>query len=220
MTFFSPTNWELIHEQSLTDIVTKVVGSFNGNPLLVKTMLVEAPATWTKAAEVTQAVDLSPLGEWTPDKKYEILWLNQLTLIKPLKLDTYDGFRLKIERVRWINLLDIQIYQSLENMPQIYNEPATSLAASAISSATVAASTTSISLIAANASRKWIKIINTSATADLYIDYDGAASLLDYAEKIPRGGNNAIVISGEEWRGAIAGIWSTANGAAMIREAT
>ncbi len=219
MSLFSPDNWQLIHEQALTDAVTRISTSYNGNSLFVKASLSGAPDTWTKAGEIFQIVDLSLLGEWTPNKKYELLWLNQLTLVNPVKLDDYSSFRLKIERAKWVNPLTIQIYQSIDTM-QIFVDPnsvpAPSGGATAVTATTIGAATTSTQLLPANANRKFATIMNTSATADIFVDTDGAVSTLSFAYKIPRGGSNSIQI--ENWKGAVHAVWSAANGAAEVRE--
>lgn len=221
MTLFSPANWQLIHEQSLTDVVTRISAPYSGNSLFVKASLLGAPETWTKAGEVFQIVDIPSIGEWTPNKRYELLWLNQLTLINPVKLDDYGGFKLKIERAKWVNPLTVQIYQSIDSM-QIFVEPGQvvipSADATASAATVVAAATTSTQLLAVNANRKYATIMNTSATADLFLDTDGAVSLVSYAYKIPRGGSNSIQI--DNWKGVVHGIWSAANGAAEIRDYT
>lgn len=221
MTLFSPANWQLISNQDLTDVVVKIGANYNGNSLFVLPKLDGAPATWTKAGEIWQLVDVPGVGEWAVNRKYELLWLNQLTLINPVKLDDYSGFKLKIERAKWVNPLTIQIYQSIDPMQifvepgqiNIPNEDATTSTAS-----TVVAATTSTQLLAANPNRKYANIVNTSATADLFIDTDGAVSTVSYSQKIPKGGSNWIEV--RNWKGTVHGVWTAANGAAEIRDYT
>jgi hypothetical protein len=92
------------------------------------------------------------------------------------------------------------------------NTPTSSTAAPS----TVAASTTSGTIIAANSNRKGLTIWNDS-TANLYIDFDSAASTTDYAVKIAAGGYYEMPFN---YTGLISGIWDTANGNAKIRELT
>ena len=92
-------------------------------------------------------------------------------------------------------------------------QPVTS--ATATSSA-VNASTTSVSLLAANASRKGAIIWNAS-TAILYLDLDAASSNSAYAVQIGAGDYSEVPFG---FTGEISGVWAAANGNAHIREFT
>lgn len=81
---------------------------------------------------------------------------------------------------------------------------------------TVAASTTSQTLIVANSNRKGLTVWNNS-TATLYIDFDSAASASDYAVKIAADGYFEMPFN---YTGVISSIWSAANGNALVRELT
>ncbi|BAY77958.1 hypothetical protein NIES25_44280 [Nostoc linckia NIES-25] len=81
---------------------------------------------------------------------------------------------------------------------------------------TVAASTSSGTILAANSNRKGATIWNDS-TANLFIDFDSAASLSDFAVKIAAGGYYELPFN---YTGVISGIWSAANGNALVRELT
>lgn len=80
----------------------------------------------------------------------------------------------------------------------------------------VNASTTSVTILALNSNRKGATIWNNS-TADLYIDFDSAASTSDFAVKLSAGGYFELPF---DYTGVISGIWSAANGAALVRELT
>jgi hypothetical protein len=92
-------------------------------------------------------------------------------------------------------------------------QPVTS--ATATSSA-VNASTTSVSLLAANTSRKGATIWNAS-TAILYLDLDAASSNSAYAVQIGAGDYYEVPFG---FTGEISGVWAAANGNAQIREFT
>lgn len=81
---------------------------------------------------------------------------------------------------------------------------------------TVAASTSSQTIAAANANRKGLTIWNNS-TANLYIDFDSAATASDAAVSIAAGGYFEMPFN---YTGIISGIWSAANGNALVRELT
>lgn len=80
----------------------------------------------------------------------------------------------------------------------------------------VNASATSVTILALNSNRKGATIWNNS-TADLYIDFDSAASTSDFAVKLSAGGYFELPF---DYTGVISGIWSAANGAALVRELT
>ncbi|MCC5641128.1 hypothetical protein LC593_35970 [Nostoc sp. CHAB 5844] len=81
---------------------------------------------------------------------------------------------------------------------------------------TVAASITSVTIIAANSTRKGLTIWNKS-TANLYIDFDSAASTTDFAVNVAAGGYYEMPFN---YTGVISGIWDAANGNALVRELT
>lgn len=88
------------------------------------------------------------------------------------------------------------------------------LSSSAATSTSVAASATSVSLVAANSNRIGVSIFNDS-TSDLYCDFDAEASITSFAVKIAGGGYYEMPYG---YTGQISGIWSDANGSAMVRE--
>uniref|UniRef100_A0A832M3X7 Uncharacterized protein n=1 Tax=Oscillatoriales cyanobacterium SpSt-402 TaxID=2282168 RepID=A0A832M3X7_9CYAN len=87
---------------------------------------------------------------------------------------------------------------------------------SSISATGIPGATSSTSLLASNASRKGATIFNNS-TADLYVELGGTASTTAFAVKLDPGGYFEVPYS---YTGAIAGIWSAANGTALVREYT
>lgn len=124
----------------------------------------------------------------------------------------------KLSKLRFLPLrkqkqLTISIWDSelmpLSN-PAAPNYPISTVAAST----TVASSVTSVAILAANANRKGATIWNAS-TAILYMDLDAAATATDYAAKLDPGGYYEVPFG---FTGAISGIWSAANGSALVRE--
>lgn len=95
-----------------------------------------------------------------------------------------------------------------------YSVPST--VASNSAGTTVAASTTSVSLLASNAARKGATIWNTS-TGNLYIDFGATVATTAYTAKINSGGYYEVPF---QYNGAIAGVWDNTNGSAFIRELT
>lgn len=123
----------------------------------------------------------------------------------------------KLSKLRFLPLrkqrqLTISIWDS-EIMP-ISNPSVSYPVSTTAASTTVASSTTSVAILAANASRKGATIWNAS-TATLFMDLDAAASAADYAAKLDPGGYYEVPFG---FTGAISGIWSAANGSALIRE--
>lgn len=80
----------------------------------------------------------------------------------------------------------------------------------------VASSTTSQTIAAANSNRKGLTIWNKS-TANLYIDFDSSASTSDAAVEIAGGGYYEMPFN---YTGIVSGIWDAENGNAYVRELT
>lgn len=80
----------------------------------------------------------------------------------------------------------------------------------------VAASVTSVTLLAENANRRRLILYNES-TADLYVKFGATASATSYTVKL---GPGDTYESPTDWvyTGVIDGIWSAANGAAQVTE--
>lgn len=101
----------------------------------------------------------------------------------------------------------------------LYNPPSVTVTESTSgtsTASTVAASATSVTVLAANSNRKGATIWNDS-TANLFIDFDSSASISDFAVKIAAGGYFELPFN---YTGVISGIWSAANGSALVRELT
>lgn len=101
----------------------------------------------------------------------------------------------------------------------LYNPPSVTVTESTSGTSTpttVTASATSVTVLAANSSRKGATIWNDS-TANLFIDFDSAATTSEFAVKIAAGGYFELPFN---YTGVISGIWSAANGNALVRELT
>lgn len=124
--------------------------------------------------------------------------------------------RLAFKIIRASGMLAPWTVQIEKNTMPLYNAAVTlqPITASTANATTVASSATSVSLLAANSSRKGATIWNAS-TATLYLDLDAAATMTDYAAKLDPGGYYEVPYS---FTGAISGIWSAANGNALVRE--
>ena len=92
--------------------------------------------------------------------------------------------------------------------PAAFSKPSTAAAS------TVASSATSVSLLAANLSRAGFSVWNAS-TAILYLDYGATATASAYAVRIDPAG---YFESPTAFTGQVSGIWSAANGSALVRE--
>jgi hypothetical protein len=78
----------------------------------------------------------------------------------------------------------------------------------------VAASITSVTLLAANSVRKGAAIWNNS-TANLYLEFGAAAATNAFTVRLSAGGYYEIPFT---YTGQISGIWDSANGVALVRE--
>jgi hypothetical protein len=110
----------------------------------------------------------------------------------------------------WTVFIDVWLPTMPINNPSAPNYPVSTSAAST----TVAASITSVAVLASNATRKGASIWNAS-TATLYLDLDAVATVTDYAARLDPNGYYEVPYG---YTGAIAGIWTAANGNALVRE--
>jgi hypothetical protein len=101
----------------------------------------------------------------------------------------------------------------LHNPASVTVTPSTSNTATPTS---VAASITSVSLLAANPTRKGTTIWNNS-TANLYVELGETASTSAFTARVGAGGYYEIPFT---YTGVISGIWDAANGGALVRELT
>lgn len=87
----------------------------------------------------------------------------------------------------------------------------------------VVASATSVTLQAANTSRKGLVVVNDSTGADLYVKLGATASVTSYTYFLPRGINGQLSILELPpicFTGVVDGIWSSASGNARVTELT
>lgn len=88
------------------------------------------------------------------------------------------------------------------------------LKSNAVTASNIAASITSIQILAANAERKGATIWNHSA-ANLFLELGSKAALTAFALKITPGSYYELPFG---YSGRISGIWDAANGFAFVRE--
>jgi hypothetical protein len=79
----------------------------------------------------------------------------------------------------------------------------------------VAASTSSVTLAAANATRRGLSVYN-DGTANLFVKHGATASASSFTVKVPAGG--LYELPAPYYRGVVDGIWDVANGSARITE--
>jgi hypothetical protein len=92
--------------------------------------------------------------------------------------------------------------------------PVSSSSSSALT--TVASAITSTTILAANSNRKDAKIYNNS-TARLYLAFAATATVAAFTILLEAGGTYEMSIL---YTGLISGIWSAANGSALVTELT
>jgi len=99
----------------------------------------------------------------------------------------------------------------LYNPSSVTVTPSTSATATPTS---VASSATSVSLLAANSSRKGSTIWNNS-TANLYVEFGATASTTAFTARLGAGGYYEVPFT---YTGTVSGIWDAVNGSALVRE--
>ena len=82
---------------------------------------------------------------------------------------------------------------------------------------TVAASAVSVSLVASNAARRQVVIVN-DGNKSLYVAFAATASTTAFTVRL--GGGNEFVSELDSYTGVISGIWDVAAGSARITEIT
>ncbi|MBD2202757.1 hypothetical protein H6G33_17920 [Calothrix sp. FACHB-1219] len=101
----------------------------------------------------------------------------------------------------------------------LYNPSVSTVVESTSSTSTptsVNSSASSVTILEANVTRKGATIWNNS-TATLYIEFGATASASAFTAKLLAGGYYEVPFN---YTGVISGIWSAANGAALVRELT
>lgn len=99
--------------------------------------------------------------------------------------------------------------------PMPFISDSNSQSSTSANTTTVQASITSVSLLAANASRKGLTIYNNSSLGTLYVGFGATVSAANFAVKI---NPNTTWECPEDYDGMVTGIWSSASGSAQITE--
>ncbi len=118
---------------------------------------------------------------------------------------------LPLRKQRNLTVSFFEIAMPLSNPSTPSSQSSTSAAAT-----TVPGSTSSQVILAANAARKGATVYNAS-TATLYLDLEPTASTSTYSALLVPGGYYEVPFG---YTGVIAGVWSAANGNALVRELT
>ena len=128
-----------------------------------------------------------------------------------LNLSCPYPYYLKIRPYRGFQGLNVSIWKA--SMPLV-NGSTHQQNSSTATGSTISAVTTSVILLAENSSRLGATIQNNS-NGRLYLDFDLSVTSSDYAIKMDPGAYYEVPYN---YTGPIAGVWSTANGNALIRE--
>ena len=94
--------------------------------------------------------------------------------------------------------------------------PEAPVATTSATNTQVAASVTSVSLLASNSSRKTASVFNDSATATLYLTYGATSATTAYKVQVSPGSYFEFPLP--IYTGAVSGIWTAAVGNAVISE--
>jgi hypothetical protein len=209
--------WIKVGSWQIAQKLTLLPTNFKSRLAIKISNIANLKSTWFVAGSLYQVVDIAPIGAVSIDKKISVLIRDSILFIPEAIQPTY---KLKFEKVDWIDSLTISIYQDSMplNFEPVINIPSTS--ASTATSTTVGLSTTSVSLLAANTNRKKL-IISNNSNQDLYIDFDATASVADHSIRIPKvtGAGFIATYELEGFTGPVSGIWGAAgSGAALVRE--
>ena len=215
MNFFSATNWRLLKTAQIDQDDFSLTTKYSGNPLLIKVSTQAKNLLSNKAGLIYQGADIQGLGRVQITDKVSIDFDN-LAIFCWRKMPSYQLF---FERSGWINTtLKIQIYQSI--MPLEFEPQQSNNKGSTVGGTPVNTSASSVTLLAANANRKALRIVNTS-NRDLYINLGATATLASYAAKLPKLPASGIPSAYENdvYTGVVSGIWdSVGSGSAQVIE--
>jgi len=122
-----------------------------------------------------------------------------------------------VSQVQYLKVVDAT--ENSTNKWKVEADGAARIVADAVSTATVtsvASSITVVTIAALNTARRAIAIYNNS-TADLYLKYGATASTSSFSVRIPPSGYWEMPTR-PTYTGVLTGIWSAANGAALVTE--
>lgn len=171
----------------------------------------QAKPSWRNAGELEQFAFLPELGS-TVLKRQAITFGNA----QLFELAAYPVSYLRFAPVAWLKFRTNITIKNIESMP-IYQDISTPIASSEVVANAVPVSTVQVLLLAANEARLGFSITNASSNRILYIDFDGNATVSDYAVRIPA---NSTYEPPLNYTGNVYGIWNGADaaGKAFVRE--
>jgi hypothetical protein len=209
--------WTEIGSWTIVDYETLLSVNFTSRLIVKVSEVANLRPSWNWAGYFYQYLNIEPIGLTRIDKKISVSTKEAILFVPEIFKPSYT---LKFIRADWIDSLILTVYE--DSMPLTF-EPIVNIPnqnASSATSTTVPISTTSVSLLAANANRKKLVIANNT-NQDLFIDFDATASVADHSIKIPRVTASGFIATYElqQYTGVVSGIWGAAGtGAALIRE--
>jgi hypothetical protein len=169
----------------------------------------QAKPNWRNAGELEQFVFLPEIG-------FTVLKTQTITFGTPqlFELAIAPVSYLRFAPVAW---LKFRTNITIKNIMPIYQDVSMPISSSSVSAAAVPVSTAQVLLLAANETRLGFSITNASGNRILYIDFDGNATVTDYALRIP---SNSTYEPPVNYTGNVYGIWNgtDATGKAFVRE--
>jgi hypothetical protein len=209
-------SWNQVGQYAIADIETALSTSFTSRLAIQASNVSLLKPTWHWAGYFVQYLDIPDFGLTRIEQKHN-LSLRESSLFVPTIF--HPSYKLKFYKAEWIDSLTLTIFEDSMTLNS-YNAAPDPNAATATTT-NVALSTTSVTLIAANASRKGRVTIGNNSNQDLYISLGATASLLSYAYKIPKLPANGIPVDREidGYNGVVSGIFAAAGtGGAICTE--
>jgi hypothetical protein len=197
---------------------TNIPVTFKSQIITQATAISNLKPTWYQAGYFIQSIVIPPIGLVRIEDKINVPTKESSLFIPKIFKPNYQ---LKFYKADWIDSLKLTIYE--DSMPLNYSPDAASIPnvfASSAASFTIPVSATSVSLLAANTTRKKM-IISNNSNQDLFIDFDATAAVADHSIKIPKVTAAGYIASYEleEYTGVVSGVWAAAgSGAALVRE--
>lgn len=164
---------------------------------------------WRRAGFITELIEVPGVGVCRGFNRR--IFFERIAIEVPALLDSYQ---LEFISEYWIQALTLKIYESDMPLTKSVMVTVNYQKSNIATSSSIAASVTSVSLLAANANRVGATIYNRS-NSSMFLKFGVAASATNFTVKVDSGDYYELP---NGFTGALFGIWEAANGSCNIEE--
>ena len=202
-----------VFNQNVNAKFTNILGQFNSPVFLAKALKAGNTAI-VQCGLLHYNVEYPVIGNVRVFSK--VILLNQPHIVRFESLNL--PFNLIFEKLNLFESFELEIYR--ETMPLEFEPQQSNNKGSTTGGTPVNTSANSVTLLAANANRKALRVVNAS-NRDMYINFGATATLASYLAKLPKMPTSGIPSAYEDdnYTGVVSGIWeSTGSGSAQVIE--